>query len=49
MGSTYLTASSGQINITASANNKLSGNFNTPLSGGSITSVTGQFVDIPKK
>lgn len=49
MGSTYLTASSGQVNITASANNKLSGNFNTPLSGGSITSVTGQFVDIPKK
>lgn len=49
MGTTYLGATSGQVNITANANNKLSGNFNTPLSGGSITSVTGQFVDIPKK
>jgi hypothetical protein len=49
MGSTYLGATSGQVNITASGSNKISGNFNTPLSGGSITSVTGQFVDIPKK
>jgi hypothetical protein len=49
MGSTYLIATSGQINITASAGNKISGNFSTPLSGGSVTSVTGQFIDIPKK
>ncbi|MES2565435.1 MAG: hypothetical protein V4565_01130 [Bacteroidota bacterium] len=49
MGTTYMGATSGQVNITANANNKLSGNFNTPLSGGSITSVAGQFVDIPKK
>jgi hypothetical protein len=49
MGSTYLSATSGQVNITANASNKISGNFNTPLSGGSVASVTGQFVDIPKK
>lgn len=49
MGTTYLAATSGQINITASASNKISGNFSTPLSGGSVTSVTGQFVDILKK
>lgn len=49
MGTTYLAATSGQINITANAGNKVSGNFSTPLSGGSITSVSGQFVDIPKK
>ncbi|MES2132400.1 MAG: hypothetical protein V4506_08615 [Bacteroidota bacterium] len=49
MGATYLTASTGSLNITASANNKLSGNFNTTLAGGSISSVTGQFVDLPKR
>jgi len=50
MGSTYLAATSGSLNITASANNKLSGNFVTPVSGGgSITEVSGRFTDIPKK
>lgn len=49
MGTTYLAATSGSLNITAAANDKLSGNFNTTLSGGSISSVTGQFVDIPKR
>ena len=49
MGATYLTASTGSLNITAAANNKLSGNFNTILSGGSISAVAGQFVDIPKR
>ncbi|MES2515541.1 MAG: hypothetical protein V4580_15405 [Bacteroidota bacterium] len=49
MGSTYLGATGGQVNITANGSNKISGNFSTPLSGGSVTSVTGQFLDIPKK
>ena len=48
-GSNYISASSGQINLTASANNKISGNFSTPLSSGAVASVAGQFVDIPKK
>ena len=49
MGPTYLTATTGSLNITANASNKLSGNFNTTLSGGTITSVSGIFKDIPKR
>jgi hypothetical protein len=39
----------GNVNITANANNQLSGNFNCALSGGTLTSVTGTFVDLPRK
>ena len=47
--STTHTASSGSFNITAAANNKLSGNFSANLAGGSVTSITGSFTDIPKR
>ena len=46
--STYI-APSGSCNITAAANNKLSGNFNVNLSGGALTSMSGTFTDILKK
>lgn len=42
-------AVSGAFNITASANNKLSGNFSASLTGGTITAITGNFTDIPQR
>ena len=45
---TYI-ASGGSINITSNANNKLSGNFVSNGTGGGVTSLTGQFQDIPLK
>jgi PBP1b-binding outer membrane lipoprotein LpoB len=48
-GSTNYDASSGSLTITASANNRLSGSFNTNLTGGAITSLSGTFTDIKKK
>lgn len=45
---TYI-ASGGSINITSNTNSKLSGNFVSNGSGGGITSLTGQFTDIPSK
>lgn len=45
---TYI-GSGGSINITSNANNKMSGNFVSNGSGGGITSLTGQFKDIPNK
>jgi len=42
-------ASGGSINITANANNKLSGDFTTSGTGGGFISVNGQFKDIPKR
>jgi hypothetical protein len=48
-GSTNYDASSGSLTITAAANNRLSGSFNTNLTGGTITSLSGTFTDIKKK
>lgn len=42
-------ATGGSVNITANANNKMSGDFTTNGSGGGFISVNGQFKDIPKK
>jgi hypothetical protein len=41
-------ATGGYINITSNANNKLSGNF-VSNGGGSASTISGQFKDIPKK
>ena len=46
--STY-TAKTGVVNITANNNSNLSGNFNCALSGGTLTTLSGQFVDVPKR
>ncbi len=46
--STY-TAKSGQVNITANSSTNISGNFTCALSGGTLTTLSGQFVDIPKR
>jgi hypothetical protein len=43
------TASSGNVNITTNANNKLSGTVNATFSSGTITVLTGTFTDIPKR
>ncbi len=45
--STTYTAKSGAVNITTNANNKLSGNFNCSVTGGTLTSLSGQFTDVP--
>jgi hypothetical protein len=40
---------SGSFVITASTSNKLSGHFNCNLTGGSLSSITGTFSEIPKR
>lgn len=45
-GSTNYDATSGTLNITSNSGNKLTGNFNVNLSGGSLTSMSGTFKDI---
>jgi hypothetical protein len=42
-------ATSGYITITANANNKMSGSFSTGGTGGTSTTVSGNFKDIPKR
>lgn len=48
-GSTTYDGVSGTFNVSASANNKLSGSFNVNLSGGPLTSISGNFSDIRKR
>lgn len=47
LGTYYATG--GYINITANANNKLSGNFTSNGSGGTFATISGNFKDIPKR
>lgn len=47
--STTYTAHTGNVFITTNNGSKLSGTFTSTLSGGSITSVSGQFKDLPGK
>lgn len=47
-GSTY-SATSGSVSIAANNGTKLSGTFSCALSGGTLTSLSGDFTDIPKK
>ena len=47
--STTYTAKSGVVNITANSSTNLSGNFNCTLTGGTLSSLSGQFVDIPRR
>lgn len=42
-------ATSGYITITANANNKMSGNFSSGGTGGTSTTVSGNFKDIPRR
>ena len=42
-------ATSGYITITANANNKISGSFSTGGTGGTSTTVSGNFTDIPRR
>lgn len=49
VNSTTYTAKSGTVNITANNSAGLSGNFNCALSGGTLTSLNGQFTEIPKR
>ena len=46
-GTTY--EGTGSFNITANSGNKLSGNFNVTLTGGTLTSMSGSFQDILKR
>jgi hypothetical protein len=46
---TTYTASSGSFNITGTANNKLTGNFTAAFSGGTLTSLSGEFDAIPHR
>lgn len=48
-GTTYTNTASQNLNITASASNKIDGNFNLAVSGGTITNITGSFTGIAKK
>jgi uncharacterized protein DUF6252 len=45
--STTYTAHTGSVFITTNNGSKLSGTFNATLNGGTITSVSGQFKDVP--
>lgn len=49
VGTTTYTGKSGTVNITTFAGNKISGNFSTTLTGGTVTSISGQFNDVPAK
>ncbi len=42
-------ATSGYITITANANNKMSGSFSSGGTGGTSTTVSGNFTDIPRR
>lgn len=42
-------ATSGYVTITANANNKISGSFSSGGTGGTTTSVSGNFKDIPRR
>lgn len=46
---TYVNPSDANITITGFSNDKLSGNFNISVSGGSIQKVSATFTNIPKK
>lgn len=48
-GSTVYTAKSGTVGITANTGSKLSGKFGVALTGGTLTSLSGSFTDIPKR
>jgi hypothetical protein len=39
----------GTVNILTSGQDRISGDFNCALSGGTLTSITGTFTDIPKR
>lgn len=42
-------ATSGYVTITANANNKISGSFSSGGTGGTTTSLSGNFMDIPRR
>ncbi len=46
---TYTTTTSQNLSITASASNKIDGNFNLTVSGGTITNISGTFTGLAKK
>jgi hypothetical protein len=46
---TTYTSSSGSFNITSTVNNKLTGNFTAAFSGGTLTSISGEFNAIPHR
>jgi hypothetical protein len=48
-GSISHTASSGIVNISSHLNGLLSGNFTASVKNSSITTISGQFTDIPEK
>ena len=48
-GTTYTTTTSQNLNISTSASNKIDGNFNLTVSGGTITNISGTFTGIAKK
>jgi hypothetical protein len=47
--STSHQATSGTVKITANSGNKISGNFAVGFSSGTLTSLSGQFTDVPQK
>jgi len=47
--STTYTAHSGNVNITTSNGTRLSGTFSASLSGGTLTSISGDFTNIPAR
>jgi hypothetical protein len=49
LGTKVYTGSNGTVNITAATSSKITGNFNCSLSGGTITSISGTFADVPKR
>lgn len=48
-GSKSYKAVSGIVNISSKSGNLLSGNFTASFNSGSITTITGQFIEIPEK
>lgn len=47
--STYSCSTDQNLNITASASNKIDGNFNVPVTGGTITTISATFTGLPKQ
>ena len=48
-GTSYIGTAEQALSITASSSTTISGNFSSPVSGGTITSITGTFTSIIKK
>jgi hypothetical protein len=47
--STYSCTTNQNLNITASASNKIDGNFNVPVTGGTITTISAAFTGLTKQ